>query len=98
MYRDLYDSVKNTYDPEAKAALARSDKTRNTKSMEDMLFVETCKLYELSFDEQFHYGIFYAYAKLKEQEIRNIGWICNMIVIGKREFADDIIPLFAPRV
>lgn len=27
-----------------------------------------------AFDQQFHYAIFYAYLRLKEQEIRNIGW------------------------
>ncbi|CAD7933363.1 unnamed protein product [Amoebophrya sp. A25] len=103
-YRDLYDSVKMYYDKEARAAMAAAGggaggrKTANIKSMEDMLFSETAKLYELSFDQQFHYGTFYAYAKLKEQEVRNLGWICNMIVMGKREYADDIIPIFAPRV
>lgn len=94
MYRELYDSVKMYYDKEAR----KETSTRNQKSMEDMLFVETAKLYELTFDQQFHFGVFYAYAKLKEQEVRNLGWICNMIVMGKREFADDIIPIFAPRV
>lgn len=93
-YRDLYDSVKSTYDPDAK----KNHQARNIKSMEDMLFVETSKLYELAFEQQFHYGVFYAYTKLKEQEIRNLGWICNMIVMGKREFAEDIIPVFAPRI
>lgn len=93
MYRDLYDGVKMYYDKEAR----KERKGGNQKSMEDMLFQETCKLYELTFDQQFHYAIFYAYAKLKEQEVRNLGWICNMIVMGKREYADDIIPLFAPK-
>jgi V-type H+-transporting ATPase subunit d len=55
-------------------------------------------LYELTFDQQFHYGVFYAWAKLKEQEIRNLGWICSMVVMNRKEFADDIIPLFAPKV
>ena len=68
------------------------------KYSENFSFVETARLYELCFDQQFHFGIFYAYAKLKEQEVRNLGWICNMIVMGKREFADDIVPIFAPKV
>ena len=55
-------------------------------------------MYELCFDQQFHFGIFYAYAKLKEQEVRNLGWICNMIVMGKREFADDIVQIFPPKI
>merc|ERR1712194_769181 len=111
-YRDLYDSVKATYDrgentgAAATAAAAGglggggagAGKTINKKSMEDKLFSETCKLYELCFEQQFHYGVFYAYAKLKEQECRNIGWICNMLILGKRDVAEDIVPIFASRV
>lgn len=93
-YRDLFDSVKMFYDKEAKKTDVGS---RNVKSMEDMLFIETVKLYELTFDQQFHFGVFYAWAKLKEQEVRNIGWICNMIVMGKKEHVDDIVPIFAPK-
>lgn len=93
MYRELYDSVKMFYDKETK----KTEKQRNIKSMEDMLFSETVKLYELTFDQQFHFGVFYAWAKLKEQEVRNIGWICNMIIMGKKEYVDDIVPIFAPK-
>lgn len=99
-YRDMYDATKVFYDKEAKKqmeAAGGSKRTRNVKSMEDMLFSEMGKLYELSFDQQFHYGVFYAWTKLKEQEIRNIGWICNMIIMGKKEFIDDIVPIFAPK-
>lgn len=95
LYRELYDSVKMFYDKEAKKS--ETVGTRNIKSMEDMLFLETVKLYELTFDTQFHFGVFYAWAKLKEQEIRNLGWICNMIVMGKKEHVDDIVPIFAPK-
>ena len=48
--------------------------------------------------QQFHFGVFYAWSKLKEQELKNIAWICNMLVMGKKEYIEDIVPIFAPRV
>jgi len=100
MYRDLYDTVKIFYDKEAKKAQAAAGGApgkRSQKSLEDLVFQETAKLYELTFDQQFHFGVFYAWTKLKEQEIRNLGWICELIVMGKKEHADDIVPVFAPK-
>jgi V-type H+-transporting ATPase subunit d len=95
VYKDLFETVKMFYDKERKAEAGAIK--RNNKSMEDMFYAETAKLYELTFDQQFHYGVFYAWVKLKEQEIRNLSWICNMIVMNKKEFADDIVPLFVPK-
>jgi len=100
MYRDLYDTVKIFYDKEAKKAQAAAGGApgkRSQKSLEDLVFQETAKLYELTLDQQFHFGVFYAWTKLKEQEIRNLGWICELIVMGKKEHADDIVPVFAPK-
>merc|ERR1711965_989188 len=49
------------------------------KSIEDQFFELEVNLNRLSFEQQFHLGMYYAYVKLKEQEIRNIVWIADCI-------------------
>ncbi|PFH37922.1 putative vacuolar ATP synthase subunit d [Besnoitia besnoiti] len=101
-YLNLYEQCKSFYvgqegqGNEAAADLASSSKF---KSLEDLLYNETANMCELAFEQQFHYGIYYAWVKLKEQEIRNIVWIADMILMKRKEFiSDQIVPLFLPRV
>jgi V-type H+-transporting ATPase subunit d len=54
-------------------------------------------LFELAFENQFHFGIFYAWVKLREQEIRNIEWIANMVQMNRKDHVDDIVHIFAKR-
>ena len=52
-------------------------------------------LLELAMDSQMHYGCFYAYVKLKEQEIRNLKYISECILQNQKALIDDFIPVFS---
>jgi len=92
-YNDLYESVKSFYDTEQdKSSIA------GMMSIEDEIYKRNVSLYEMAFEQQYHFGILYAWIKLKEQEIRNIRWIANMIVLGtKDQIENTIVPIFQPR-
>ncbi len=68
---------------------------RGVRDLSDAFFRYTVKQLELAFDGQFHYSPFYAYAKLKEQECKNIAWIATCMEHGVYSEVDRIIPVFS---
>jgi len=64
------------------------------ENLEDHFFKTEVHLNKLAFLQQFQYGVFYSYFKLKEQEIRNIVWISECIQQNAKERINDYIPTF----
>ena len=48
--------------------------------------VAQCKL---AFMQQFHYGSFYCYLKLREQEIRNLMWVSECVAQQQKSRIHD---------
>jgi len=65
------------------------------KSIDDAFYERDVQMLELAFESQMHYASFYAYVKLKEQEIRNLVWITECILQQQKDEINKFVPVFS---
>jgi len=98
-YFAMFDEVKEFYEaPETGEGAGRRDAS-GFQSIEDKIYEKNVSMYEMAFEQQYHFGVFYAWVKLREQEVRNIRWIANMVILSTKDHIEDtIVPIFLPRM
>ncbi|KAL9655885.1 hypothetical protein ABK040_014539 [Willaertia magna] len=63
-------------------------------SLESLLKKKAVELNKIAFEQQFHYGSFYAFVKLREQEINNLLWISECINQGMKHRINEYVPIY----
>ena len=52
-------------------------------NLDDYMFEELSKRFSIAFEQQFHFACFYAYIRIKEQEIKNVIWLVELISLER---------------
>jgi V-type H+-transporting ATPase subunit d len=85
-YRQFFESGSGGGNADAEGGAA--------SSLESRFFATEVHLNKLAFLQQFQFGVFYSYVKLKEQEIRSLTWIAECIAQDARDRIHDFVPIF----
>eukprot|EP00899_Mesostigma_viride_P005277 jgi/Mesvir1/14750/Mv05393-RA.1 len=60
-----------------------------TQMLDRAFYEEEVKRNAFTFQQQFHYAVFFAYIRLREQEIRNIMWIAECVAQNQKSRIHD---------
>jgi len=91
-----YDAVRNAMEkyPPYQAIFSRMG-YGESQVLDKVFFEEEVKLCMNTFEQQFHYAVFFSYMKLREQEVRNIMWIAECVAQNqKARIHDGIVFIF----
>ncbi|KAG0538232.1 hypothetical protein BDA96_03G217500 [Sorghum bicolor] len=62
-----------------------------SQMLDKAFYEEEVKRLCLSFEQQFHYAVFFAYIRLREQEIRNLMWISECVAQNQKSRVHDSV-------
>ncbi|KAI3431669.1 hypothetical protein D9Q98_004716 [Chlorella vulgaris] len=60
-----------------------------SQMLDKILYEEEVRQLINTYEQQFHYGVFYAYMRLREQEIRNVMWIAECVAQDQKNRVQD---------
>lgn len=93
-HSDDYEQVRSVADYYLEYRNIFEGQGNDDKTLEDKFFEHEAKLNLNAFMQRFHYGVFYSYLKLKEQECRNIVWISECVAQKHKSKIDNYIPIY----
>ncbi|KAL3692335.1 hypothetical protein R1sor_005986 [Riccia sorocarpa] len=66
-----------------------------SQMLDKAFFEEEVKRLILTFEQQFHFAVFFAYIRLREQEIRNLMWIAECVAQNQKgRILDGVVMIF----
>jgi len=57
----------------------KNEADSSEQKLDEVMLAEASRKYSMAFENGFHFGVFYAYLKLKELEIKNVTWLSDLV-------------------